>query len=117
MPENVAYPRVGCYTLQWLKAPPDRLTSNVIPNNRDATLKRRSREAKPSDLLLHYNYGAAAVKQWGHGIQTFQQLPKARTRLARPPHSARRGLLINGRPSFKSAIQPEMLVEVALAIQ
>lgn len=27
----------------------------------------------PSDLLLHYNYGAAAVKQWGHGIETFSQ--------------------------------------------
>lgn len=26
-------------------------------------------EPKPSDLLLHYNYGAAAVKLWGHGIE------------------------------------------------
>ena len=77
MPENVAYPTVGRYTLQWLKVP-DMLTPGVIPNNRDATFKRRGRKAKPSDLLLHYNYGAAAVKQWGHGIQTSQQLPKAR---------------------------------------
>lgn len=23
----------------------------------------------PSDILLHYNYGAAAVKWWGHGVE------------------------------------------------
>lgn len=27
------------------------------------------RKLKPSDILLHYNYGAAAVKQWGRGVE------------------------------------------------
>ena len=41
----------------------------MIPNNRDAAFKTRGRKPRPSDLLLHYNYGAAAVKWWGHGIK------------------------------------------------
>lgn len=77
MAEDVEYPVTGRYTLQWLTAP-NKFMSDVIPNNRDATFKKRSRKAKPSDLLLHYNYGAAAVKQWGYGVEAFQQLPKAR---------------------------------------
>lgn len=34
---------------------------------------------KPSDLLLHYNYGAAAIKTWGHGIKVLRDN-------AHPPH-------------------------------
>jgi hypothetical protein len=51
----------------------------VIPNNIDAAFKRNSRKPKPSDLLLHYNYGAAAVKRWGHGIELLKNH-------ANPPH-------------------------------
>jgi len=29
---------------------------------------------KPSELLLDYNYGAAAVKLWGHGTEVLQDL-------------------------------------------
>ena len=41
----------------------------MIPNNCDAAFRRRGRKPRPSDLLLHYNYGAAAVKCWGHGVR------------------------------------------------
>lgn len=80
MPDNVAYPAQKRYTLQWLTSP-DVFLSPVIPNNGDAAFKKETKKPKPSDLLLHYNYGAAAVKQWGHGIPTFLQ----RTNPPRPP--------------------------------
>jgi hypothetical protein len=71
MPPNVSYPDHERYTLQWLLNPgPFMLT--VIPNNVDAAFKTTSKKPKPSDLLLHYNYGAAAVKWWGHGINFFK---------------------------------------------
>jgi hypothetical protein len=30
---------------------------------------------KPADLLLHYNYGAAAVKQWGKNTRVLTNRP------------------------------------------
>lgn len=72
MPENVIYPRGMRYTLQWLSDPDE----VVSPNNRDAAFKKHTQKPKPSPLLLHYNYGAAAVKQWGNGIETFQMQTK-----------------------------------------
>lgn len=30
-------------------------------------------EPKPSELLLHYNYGTAAIKMWGHGIEVLRE--------------------------------------------
>ena len=50
----------------------------MIPNNSDATFKKASKNAKPSDLLLHYTYGAAAVRRWGRGTEIL-------TKLATPP--------------------------------
>jgi len=46
----------------------------IIPNNSDATFRKRTRMQKPSELLLDYNYGAAAVKLWGHGTDVLQDL-------------------------------------------
>ncbi|KAF8488878.1 hypothetical protein F5888DRAFT_1809327 [Russula emetica] len=31
--------------------------------------------AKPSEVFLHYNYGAAAVKWWGHHTETLRSQP------------------------------------------
>ena len=45
-----------------------------FPNNSDAAFRNLSRERKPSALLLHYNYGAAAVKKWGRGKDVLQRL-------------------------------------------
>ena len=71
MPSDVGYPAEERYTLQWL-ADPDPLVLGTIPNNSDAAFKRNTRKPKLSDLLLHYNYGAAAVKWWGHGTELLQ---------------------------------------------
>ena len=51
LPHEVSYPPDSRYTLQWLVS--DRFIE----------------EPNPSDLLLHYNYGAAAIKWWGCGIE------------------------------------------------
>jgi len=48
----------------------------MIPRNSDAAFKIRTRVSKPSDLLLHYNYGAAAIKMWGHGKEVLQKHAK-----------------------------------------
>ena len=50
----------------------------MIPNNSDATFKKATKKAKPSDVLLHYTYGAAAVRRWGRGTEIL-------TKLATPP--------------------------------
>ncbi|EDR05166.1 uncharacterized protein LACBIDRAFT_294884 [Laccaria bicolor S238N-H82] len=63
---DVSYPSRSRYTLQWLIDPPPGDT-NLTPNNSDAAFKKRTKKAKPSDLLLHYMYGAAAVRRWGRG--------------------------------------------------
>jgi hypothetical protein len=77
MPEGVCYLVHSCYTLQWLVSR-GKVTS-MVPNNSDAAFKKRTRKQKPSDLLLHYNYGAAAIKCWGHGMEVLQNC-------ANPPH-------------------------------
>lgn len=72
---DVKYPNGARYTLQWLKVS-DQPTFLLFPNNIDATFKKHTRKPKPSDLLLHYNYGAAAVKWWGHGTELLQNRAK-----------------------------------------
>jgi hypothetical protein len=51
------------YSLQWLtgKNPVDLA---IFPNNSDVAFKSLIKP-KPAETLLHYNYGAAAVKLWG----------------------------------------------------
>ena len=44
--------------------PPNILVVND-PNNSDATFLNNTQVPKPSDLLLHYNYGAAVVAKLG----------------------------------------------------
>lgn len=75
MPSTIRYPRDDRYTLQWLINPEAAITT-TIANNMDAAFKTGSRKPKPSDLLLHYNYGAAAVKRWGHGTDLLKNLAK-----------------------------------------
>jgi len=68
---DVSYPTSSRYTLQWLVVPEPGITT-IVPNNRDATFKRNTEKPKPSDLLLHYTYGAAAIKCWGHGTEVLK---------------------------------------------
>lgn len=42
----------------------------------DAAFMARTRKMKPSDILLHYNYGSAAVKQWGRNLEILKKLVK-----------------------------------------
>ncbi|KIL57679.1 hypothetical protein M378DRAFT_87561 [Amanita muscaria Koide BX008] len=69
--EDVSFPSRSRYTLQWLVDPGEDVTS-MIPNNSDAAFRKNTRKSKPSDLLLHYNYGAAALKCWGRGLEVLQ---------------------------------------------
>ena len=81
VPGDIAFPSSNRYTLQWLtEADPERIRF-VAENNTDAAFKRNTRELTPSDLLLHYTYGAAAVKRWGRGLEVLQ----GRANLPRPP--------------------------------
>ncbi|OAX35777.1 hypothetical protein K503DRAFT_802544 [Rhizopogon vinicolor AM-OR11-026] len=75
--DDVSYPTGSRYTLQWLETPDE----FIAPDNGDAAFKKHTRMPKPSDLLLHYNYGAAAVKRWGHGYEVLQN----RANPPRPP--------------------------------
>lgn len=74
VPEKVTYPKGARYTLQWLTNP-EPIEILILPNNIDATFKQNNRKPKPSDLLLHYNYGAAVVRRWGHGEEVLQNRP------------------------------------------
>jgi hypothetical protein len=74
---DVGYPPHRRSTLQWLKDP-GLADTRMIPNNSDATFKKAAKKAKPSDLLLHYTYGAAAVRRRGRGTEIL-------TKLATPP--------------------------------
>jgi hypothetical protein len=57
------------FTAQWLVSDP-KLERGLV-NNTDAAFKTWSRSNLfPSELLLDYNYGAAAVKLWGRGRHT-----------------------------------------------
>lgn len=80
MPEGVRYPTNARYRLNWLKTP-DNVTLLVIPNNGDAAFKTSTSKPKPSDILLHYNYGAAAIEWWGQGVDFLQN----RSNPPRPP--------------------------------
>ena len=60
--------------MQWLV--PDQTTLGLFPNNRDATFKTENRKPMPSELLLHYNYGAAAVKLWGQATEVLLDYAK-----------------------------------------
>jgi hypothetical protein len=44
----------------------------MVPHNSDAAFKKNTHLPKPSALLLHYNYGAAAIRMWGHGIEVLR---------------------------------------------
>jgi hypothetical protein len=70
MREDVSYPTHRRYTLQWLDQ--DKPPMHLIPNNIDAAFKKHTKKPKPSDLLLHYNYGATAIRCWGLGTEVLQ---------------------------------------------
>ena len=80
VPTDATYPDHDRYTLQQLYPP--NIFVPEYPNNLDAAFLNNTRVPKPSDLLLHYNYGAAVVSRWGHGAMI---LDKDRVRPIYPP--------------------------------
>jgi hypothetical protein len=80
VPQDTAYPSNTRYTLQWLETPGE-IAHSMIPRNSDAAFKKHTHVPKPSELLLHYNYGAAAIKMWGRGIEVLRKHAKP----PRPP--------------------------------
>ena len=60
---------------------------DAYPNNTAAAFKRGTNLPKPSALLLHYNYGAAVVKLWGHRTEVLDQrnIPRPRVVTNRQP--------------------------------
>jgi len=54
-----------------------------MPNNSDAAFRKHKRFAKPSSLLVHYNYGCAAVKWWGRNVEVLQARKLAKAEAAR----------------------------------
>ncbi|KAJ7689119.1 hypothetical protein B0H17DRAFT_1067041 [Mycena rosella] len=80
LPDSVKYSTSPRYTLQWLNGDP--YLQSIFTNNKDAAFKKHVRKSTlPSPLLLHYNYGVAALKWWGNGPE---YLITARMRPAPP---------------------------------
>lgn len=73
LPNEARYPTDSRYTLQWLVAG-DEFLFNFFPNNSDASFVSLHKP-KPAEILLHYNYGAAAVKQWGRNYAVLNNRP------------------------------------------
>ena len=71
--DGASYPPQSRYTFQWLFTDDPGIHDN-FPNNRDAAFVSHHKP-KPSDLLLHYNYGAAAVKKWGRNHAILNSRP------------------------------------------
>ena len=104
MKKSVRYPTGSRYTLQWLEHP-NEFVQPMIPNNSDAAFKKNTGLPKPSDLLLHYNYGAAAVKHWGHGIEILQNRPNLPSSCPRMPVLAPTGPVTSDGGMVESASQ------------
>jgi len=73
---------------------------NLYPNNTTAAFKQGTNLPKPSALLLHYNYGAAVVKLWGHRTKV----------LVRP--NIRPRAVINYQPSGPSRSKHDRLIAI-----
>jgi hypothetical protein len=70
---DIGYPPGSRYTLQWQYLGESRKHgTSIVPNNIDAVFRENTEKPKPSDLLLHYNYGAAAVKCWGRNTEVLE---------------------------------------------
>ncbi|KAF9512137.1 hypothetical protein BS47DRAFT_1345751 [Hydnum rufescens UP504] len=101
LPATLAYPEDERYSLQWLQDP-DPVVFLVSPNNLDIAFKKYDRKGRPSALLLHYNYGAAAVRQWGHGGELFAEHRNP----ARPKREAAQNTNEGGASNTDSGEQP-----------
>jgi len=63
-PEEAILPSKDRYTPQWLAEPLSAILG-VTEHNFNAAFRKNTAKSKPSDLLVHYRYGATAVGRWG----------------------------------------------------
>lgn len=66
---GTGYPEGERFTLQLIEILDDferSIAVEICGVGQDAAFSSGTHIAKPSGVLLHYNYGAAAVKWWGH---------------------------------------------------
>src|ERR1700733_2591046 len=66
---GTGYPEGERFTLQlieFLGGPARKVVEQLWRVGYDAAFSSGTQARKPSGVLLHYNYGAAAVKWWGH---------------------------------------------------
>jgi hypothetical protein len=78
---GTGYPEGDRFTLQLIEimeAASRQAVERGCGVGRDAAFSTSTDTAKPSGLLLHYNYGAVAVKWWGHHTDIL--------RSQKPPH-------------------------------
>ncbi|KAI9567886.1 hypothetical protein HD554DRAFT_2314559 [Boletus coccyginus] len=71
--DGYSYSPQARYTFQWLFTDDPELLHS-FPNNADAAFVSHDKP-KPSDLLLHYSYGAAAVTKWGRNHAILNSRP------------------------------------------
>ncbi|GJJ07772.1 hypothetical protein Clacol_001977 [Clathrus columnatus] len=81
LPEGASYPQGSRYTLQWLTTGYNVTTRSRYPHNSDAAFIDHSLP-KPSELILHYMYGAAMLQQFGLG--GYEELLLTRAGVPRP---------------------------------
>ena len=113
---DVVYPPHKRYTLQWLEGPSPADT-NMIPNDSDATFKKATKRAKLSDLLLHYTYGAAAVRRWGVVRRSLRNSPLLLVhRSLFQRQQGERELCMIGMPLFESVPKAGGLVKLAQGV-
>jgi len=75
-PKEVTISTKFRYTLQWLEEPDAGALRYVCGHNVDAAFLKATNKSKPSGLLVHYHYGAAAVERWGHGVEVLENHPR-----------------------------------------
>ena len=80
-PKEVAFSTKFRYTMQWLAEPHATELNMICAHNADAAFRKNHKKPMPSDLLVHYHYGAAAVERWGRGVDALHH-----PNLPRPPN-------------------------------
>jgi hypothetical protein len=90
---GTGYPESERFTLQLIEILEgvDRSTvEQLCYVGRNAAFSTGTQMAKPSGLLLHYNYGAAALKWWGHHTDILRSQDPPHPSPPLPPHRHRR---------------------------
>jgi len=91
--DEFQYPVSEQFSLQMVGELKRKTELNLYPNNTTAAFKQGTNLPRPSALLLHYNYGAAVVKLWGHRAEVLDRpnIPRPRVVVNHQPGGPSRG--------------------------